>query len=247
MGPTAGQAGRVRKNQPLVKALVSIHDVMPGTMARVEALLEWLRTREVPPVALLTVPGKDWSPAGIQRLRQLAGLGHELVAHGWNHQTRPRRLYHRCHALLISRNVAEHLDHDAEGVFALMERSGTWFARNGLPAPTAYVPPAWALGPLQKEAWPLLPYRVIETTRGIIHTREARRAALPLTGFEADTPLRQAFLTRWNKQQAAKAVRAGMPLRISIHPDDLQLRLAGQMDELIQRAGQFISYRDLQT
>ncbi|MGC6506478.1 MAG: polysaccharide deacetylase family protein [Coraliomargaritaceae bacterium] len=228
-----------------MKALVSIHDCMPETMDRVEALLDWLGERGVPPVALLIVPGKDWSTDGLKRLRQFAQLGHELVAHGWSHYTEPRRLFHRIHSTLISRNVAEHLDLDADGVFDLMQRSAGWFTENNLTAPETYVPPSWALGIIRKNAFQQLPYKIIETTRGVIYTRNEKRMTLPLTGFEADTAIREAFLSRWNKYQMNTAMRTEKPLRISIHPDDLQLRLTDQMETLIKNTDEFISYRDL--
>lgn len=235
-------------------------------MDRVERILEWLKDRGVPPVTLLVVPGLPWTPGQIERLRELAATGHELAAHGWLHQTMPRRLYHRLHATLISRNVAEHLDLDSEGILQLMQRSRNWFGQNELPLPDFYVPPAWALGPISKHDLEQVPYRLIETTRGLIHLgrdtcpqtsassdkhRGGPRAdhptlsfqKLPLTGYEADTPLRECFLRRWNAAQARAARRNKRPLRISIHPDDLDLRVADQLDEQIQATNQFQTYR----
>ena len=129
-----------------MQALVSIHDLMPQTMGRVDAILDWLDALQVPPVTLLVVPGKAWEAGHIERLRELADKGHQLAAHGWQHKTAPRKLYHRLHSLILSRDVAEHLDLDSAGVLDLITRSGAWFAENGLPKPEFYVPPAWALG-----------------------------------------------------------------------------------------------------
>lgn len=230
-----------------MKALVSIHDLMPDTMSRVEAILEWLDSLNVPPVSLLVVPGKAWTHNQIDRLRELADKGHQLAAHGWHHKTDPRKLYHRLHSLIISRDVAEHLDLDSTGVLDLLIRSGEWFSQNGLPTPEFYVPPAWALGFIKKKHLEKAPYRMIETTRGLIHLKNGtvQREGYPLTGFEADTGLREAFLRRWNQFQTNKAVRTNKPLRISIHPDDLQLRLADQMEELLKMDWEYLAYRDL--
>ncbi|CAI8364954.1 MAG: Uncharacterised protein [Opitutia bacterium UBA7350] len=218
---------------------------MPETMTRVEALLSWLQERGVPPVALLVVPGKPWSEANIQQLADLSAQGHELVAHGWTHQTTPRKLFHRLHSQLISRNVAEHLALNPSGVFDLMLRSAQWFPRNGLPQPVTYVPPAWALGPINREALSRLPYSIIENTHGFYHTQRAECTRLPLTGFEADNSRRKNFLRIWNHWQVCNATRSGKPLRISIHPDDLQLRLVRQMDTIIGQASEFLSYHNL--
>jgi len=246
-----------------MNALISIHDVMPHTFERVERTLDWLAERKVPPVTLLVVPGRPWRPQQIERLRELAAAGHKLAAHGWHHETRPRRLYHRLHAALISRHVAEHLDLDSQGILKLMQRSSNWFGENSLPRPFLYVPPAWALGPISKADLAQAPYRLIETTRGLIQlesnapsfpeseNQTARTDApitlkfqkLPLTGYEADTALRECFLRRWNDAQARAARCKNLPLRISIHPDDLDLRLADQMEQQINIVEPFRPYQ----
>ncbi|ADE55401.1 conserved hypothetical protein [Coraliomargarita akajimensis DSM 45221] len=218
---------------------------MPETMDRVEAILHWLETLKVPPVTLLIVPGKDWSADQIDRLRELETQGHELAAHGWHHKTCPRKLYHRIHAALISRDVAEHLDLNSAGVLELMRQSGNWFVENGFVHPQLYVPPAWALGPLSPGDRVSAPYALIETTRGLIAPKTSERTPLPLTGFEADTCFRERFLRWWNQHQATKAKRTSKPLRISIHPDDLQLRVADQMEALLKEPWEYLSYRDL--
>ncbi|MEO0510868.1 MAG: polysaccharide deacetylase family protein [Verrucomicrobiota bacterium] len=251
-----------------MKALVSIHDVMPHTFERVERILEWLKKQQVPPVTLLVVPGRLWQPGQIERLRVLATEGYELAAHGWLHETTPRRPYHRLHAALLSRNVAEHLDLDSSGILELLKRSRNWFSQNELPKPEFYVPPAWALGPISQNDLAQAPYQLIETTRGLIHltrdpcsnvsakkspsserpeprvTRSFRK--LPLTGYEADTPFREFFLRRWNAAQAKSAKNNNLPLRISIHPDDLELRVANQMSRQIQSVETFLTYTDKQ-
>ena len=235
-----------------MKALVSLHDVMPETMDRVESILEWLGDLGIPPVTLLVVPGKPWSSGQIEGLRRLAGRGHVLAAHGWCHRTTPRGLRHRLHAAFLSRNVAEHLALDSAGILALLSRSHAWFAANGLPPPMLYVPPAWALGAIRPDDLARAPFRVIETTFGLIRppardradppTGKPRFERLPLTGYEADTAVRAAFLRRWNQSQVRKAARHGKPLRLSIHPDDPRLRLADQLECHLRAAGEFGGY-----
>lgn len=223
-----------------------MHDCMPETMGKVTAILGRLRALGVPPTTLLVVPGRDWSPAHIATLKQLADAGHSLAAHGWRHHTRPRTLFHRLHALLISRDVAEHLALDAAGIAHLLRRSHGWFQRHGLPVPEFYVPPAWALGAIRAEDLARSPFRLIETTSGLLvrgGTGQAfRLRKLPLTGFEADTAWRAAFLRRWNQSQRRQALRNGTPLRISIHPDDPDLRLADQLEALLQEPWNFLPY-----
>lgn len=228
-----------------MKAVVSIHDLMPETMDRVENILEWLKMRSIPPVTLLVVPGKPWTPRGIERLRQLAEAGHEMAAHGWRHETVPRRFWHRIHASLISRNVAEHLDLCSADIATLMCRANQWFAEQKLPPPKLYVPPAWALGTICSEHLAQLPYSQVETTRGILQFSPEgiyKMQLMPVSGYEADTILRATFLRSWNAYQAISSKVTKRPLRISIHPNDLNLRLKDQLDLQIGSVEEFIRY-----
>jgi len=226
-------------------ALVSIHDLMPHTLDRVGRIIDWLEARGVPPATLLVVPGRPWTEREIDRIRGWSEAGHPLAGHGWLHETRPRKFVHRIHAALISRNVAEHLALDSKGVLDLIVRSREWFLRQRLPDPELYVPPAWALGPLSLRDQAAVPYRMIETTRGLLFPTGAPRPrfeSLPLAGYEADTAWREGFLRRWNAHQAATSVRRGRPLRISIHPHDLELRLADQLEAQLAAVSSFSSY-----
>ncbi len=218
-----------------MKALFSIHDVMPGTLEQVRRILELSQKTEAGPLTLLVVPGRDWTLRGLETLRQWADLGHELAAHGWIHHTRPRRLYHRLHSILISRDVAEHLEYRPEEVIQLMLQSSHWFSEHGLPSPRFYVPPAWALGPVQNRHIRELPYERIETTSGFLFPSSGKRVRLPLVGFEADTAFRAVFLKLWNRSQILSARRSGKPLRVSIHPQDLDLRLGDDLRDLLER------------
>lgn len=229
-----------------MRAIVSIHDLMPETMDRIEVILQWLEARKVPPCTLLVVPGKPWSAPQIERLHELADDGYSLAAHGWHHQTTPHKLFHRLHALLISRNVAEHLDLNSDGILKLLQRSHDWFLENQLPAPDFYVPPAWALGAISKADLAKVPYTRIETTRGFIFPQKeggGPKVSLPLTGFEADTMLRAAFLRQWNTAQIKRAQNTKTPLRISIHPNDLELKLRDQMESLFEMPWEYVSER----
>ncbi len=233
-------------NAEAAPALFSIHDVMPETLAEVSAIIEGFRRRNQPLPALLVVPGRRWTDGDLVHLRQWQDEGAELIAHGWLHETRPRRLFHRLHALLLSRNVAEHLALDRDGVCALMARSRDWFADHGLQIPETYIPPAWALG-LTAADLPRQPFACVETLRGV-YTRQGsdfRYRSLPLLGFEADTPIRARFLGFWNRFQVRRARRMGVPLRIAIHPGDPGLLLADELKQVLNRFWTPIRYQHL--
>jgi len=221
-------------------ALVSVHDVMPGTLERVEGLLDHLEAAGVGPCTLLVVPGRPWTDAGLRCLHAWVRRGHVLAAHGWRHHVDAIRGWrHRAHSLLLSRRVAEHLALDSAGILALMTRASEWFAHRDLPRPDLYVPPAWALGPLAAADRRRAPYRTIEVLSGLLDTATGALEPAPVVGFEADTLTRQIFVRLWNRLQEARARRTGWPLRIGLHPGDFELRLARDAREILRRRWRF--------
>lgn len=229
-------------------ALISIHDVMPCTLADVRATLDLLASVDLHRVSLLVVPGVPWSEEDLDALRALVTDGHELVAHGWQHETRPRRPLHRLHAMLISRNAAEHLSLSSDDIARLMCRSQRWFAEHALQVPETYIPPAWALGGLSRAVMASLPYSMIETLSGV-HVRQKNGSyhlqRMPLLGFEADSATRVRFLTDWNRLQLRLSRRLQRPPRIALHPADHRLPLGEQLRAILALGWTGMPYRDL--
>lgn len=230
------------------RALVSVHDLMPETLPAVRATLALLERRRIAPVTLLVVPGAGWDAAGIASLHALEGDGYRLAGHGWRHRCeRFGGLYHRLHGALLSRRAAEHLALDGDGVIELMRRCHTWFGEHGLASPALYVPPAWALGAISVERLGReSPFSLIEAFDGVLDVRAGRRGlAAPLLGYEADAPLRAPVLRLWNRFNRRRARQAALPMRIGIHPRDLEYALAGDLRRDLERGLQPIDYTDL--
>ncbi len=228
-------------------AIVSVHDVMPSTFSRVKKILERLEEAGVPPSTLLVVPGKDWTPELLDSLRTLVGQGYTLAGHGWVHKATSgrRTFYHKGHALLISRNEAEHLSRPPGESAEMIQRCYDWFGAVGLPSPELYVPPAWALGSLPFNRLADLPFRWYEVLRGFLEARTGRVLWLPLAGFEADTTFREVSLRFWNGLNVHLAKRLRGPLRISIHPGDLELLLEKDLDRMVRRPWRFVGEADV--
>jgi len=226
----------------MTNAIVSVHDVMPATFTRVLRILDVLDAAQVPPPTLLVVPGKEWTPELLRSLRSLAEKGCPLAGHGWIHKATagPRTLFHRGHALLISRNEAEHLSRPPAELAEMIRRCHAWFGEVDLPTPELYVPPAWALGSLPFSDLPSLPFRWYEVLRGFVEARTGRLRWLPLAGFEADTTFREVSLRFWNGLNVALAKRVRGPLRISIHPGDLDLLLAKDVGKMVRKPWRFV-------
>jgi hypothetical protein len=228
-------------------AIVSVHDVMPSTFSRVQRILDLLDAAEVSPPTLLIVPGKEWTPGLLESLRDLANRGYPLAGHGWIHKapSGPRTLFHRGHALLISRNEAEHLSRSPDELAHMIRRCHEWFGTVGLPTPELYVPPAWALGRLTFRDLRSLPFRWYEILRGLVEARTGRVRWLPLAGFEADTTFREVSLRFWNGLNAVLAKTWKSPLRISIHPGDLDLLLAKDVERMVRKPWRFLREADV--
>ncbi len=211
------------------RAVVSIHDVMPETLPAVQACLDECHRHGIRTVYLLVVPGRDWHAPGLSQLQEWVNEGCLLAGHGWlHHCERIDRPFHRLHSMLMSRNVAEHLAHDAEGIASLMQRCRAWFATQELPAPTLYVPPAWALGQIGDSQLRGTGFDQVETVRGVADLKRGRLALKPLLGYEADTGARKRVLSAWNRLNRYRAAACGT-VRIGIHPNDLVLQLGEEL------------------
>lgn len=215
---------------------------MPETLDRVEAIFASLLAAGLTPVTLLVVPGRDWQADSLARLRALCEQGAVLAGHGWNHRVEHIRGWrHRLHSALISRDVAEHLALDEQGIIDMLTRCHDWFTEHALPVSELYVPPAWALGHVHPDRLAAAPFRLFETFLSVYDSERRVRTASPMVGFEADTTLRRLACSTWNAGNLALASPA-RPVRLGIHPSDPDLLLGGSLEQLIQQGGKALGY-----
>lgn len=229
-----------------IPGIISVHDVMPHTLSPVREIIESHLSNFTPAhIQLLVVPGLEWSAADIDQLRAWSAQGYELAGHGWCHEVSAiNGLYHHLHSRFISRRAAEHLSQTRAELTALVSRNYQWFEAHQLPAPTLYVPPAWALGRLSIQDVRQAGFHYLETTKGLcqLQTEEWRR--LPLSGFEADVRWRKSILNGWNRFNARLA-KPDRPLRVSIHPFDLTYHLSDQLREYLSQRIDAVYYPSL--
>jgi len=227
----------------LDSCLVSIHDVAPESLANVRQIVGHLKSLGIQTVTLLVIPGCEWGASEIDALRSLRDQGCELAGHGWIHRCGPKRTwYHRLHGWCLSRNVAEHLSLDPERIAELIQNCYAWFDESGLGRPELYVPPAWAMGPITLGELRGLPFQFYEVLSGVYDARNDAFHRLPLLGYEADTTLRSVTLRCLNTLTVLVASRLDRPVRVSIHPNDLQLRMAASLKRGLARVRQTVGY-----
>lgn len=226
-------------------AVISIHDVMPHTLDRVGEILARMSHLAPSAITLLIVPGLGWSPAQLDTLKTFQESGYSMAGHGWFHRTRDiLSLYHRLHSTLISRQAAEHLSLTETEIDTLIRDCYQWFDEHDLALPDLYVPPAWAMGNISAEALAQTPFRYFETTAGFYDSVSGRKRWLPLMGFEADTLFRAITLTFWNSVNYLLGTPK-RPLRLSIHPNDHQLRLGQSLDRYLARVTKAVPYQSV--
>lgn len=225
-----------------MRSLVSIHDLMPDTVNRVVDICRRLESLSVPcdKVYLLVVPGLSWKPQQLDTLQALQHQGYQLAGHGWYHHIHKKTsLKHYLHSAFISRNVAEHLSLSRAEITDMMIRNFAWFDEQNLPAPTLYVPPAWAMGKMTTETLRDLPFQYYEYSSGLLESHSGRFKTLPLTGYEADRAWRVPVLWGWNRINTQWLAKSA-PLRISIHPYDFDYYLKQSITADITRSSQFL-------
>lgn len=216
---------------------------MPETFDRVNAILAEMPREARHHLVLLVVPGRNWPKEQIDCLREWQSGGLILAAHGWGHQAKKiQGWYHRCHSLLVSRDVAEHLSLSPEEISTLLQRSFDWFGQHDLKSPDLYVPPAWAMGRIDKALLRASPFRYFETTWGMYDSHHHQFKWLPLLGYEADSSFRKYSLRGWNF--CNRVVAGKRPPRVSLHPFDLEYRLARDVGIILSQV-HGLDYHDI--
>ncbi|MDA1080261.1 MAG: polysaccharide deacetylase family protein [Gemmatimonadetes bacterium] len=206
--------------------LVTIHDVAPPLMPKVERLWELCEQRGVKP-GLLVVP--DWhGEAPIDRnadcvawVKARAAQGAEILLHGERHDEvgSPRGWSDALRAVGRTNHEAEFLTLDYAAARARIDRGLARLRGLGL-SPLGFVPPAWLAREDTHRAARDAGLAVSEDDGTVFAFRAERAIASPVVRWSSRGVLRtygslaQAQL-RWMLQRGASCVR------IALHPADL--------------------------
>lgn len=234
---------------------VSIHDVTPRWATEVEILLDWCSRRALQP-ALLVVPNyhHQWPlnehPSFCERLRELQGLGHSILLHGFYHDTRAEESAesepsehassgvepwgHWVYQRLLSSNEAEFAQLTERQARRLLDRGQAMFDAIGLHA-KGFVAPAWSMSPAVRALLRAQQCRYSEDHLRI-YDYAAQRAHFSLL-------INYATRSFWRMASTVAFARVGRlaaplaPVRVALHPGDLTRSvLHGEIKRLLDWA-----------
>ena len=97
------------------------------------------------------------------------------------------------------------------------------------------------MGSVSESDLDTLPFTCFETLNGVYDSREKRFLRSAMLGFEADTTFRAFWCRVWNRLNLLVA-GSSKTIRLAIHPQDFKLRLAGDLEQLLQQGGIALSY-----
>jgi hypothetical protein len=101
------------------------------------------------------------------------------------------------------------------------------------------------MGQIDKQDLEQLPFRQYETLAGVYDSGTGAFRRTAMVGFEADTAFRALSCRIWNRLNL-RAAGTSKPIRVAIHPSDLDLLLGDDLHDFLECGGQALSYRDIE-
>jgi predicted deacetylase len=210
--------------------IVSLHDVAPGSFDQSRRWLDLVEDYGVR-ATLLVIPGPwrggEMKPddAFCRWLIDAEQRGHELALHGWEHTavsdpTSSTRPFETARASFRARGCAEF---SVLGPHAARERIvlGRERMRKCALEPVGFIPPGWLMRNTTVSVLRDLGFGYTATQWSVIDLRSGTRRMVPST---SQRPRSAAAGTAagLNVQATRWWSRAGRPLRMALHPDDLE-------------------------
>ena len=227
-----------------MKAYISIHDVSPRNLNDVENIISRLDSKfNINKISILVIPGLNWKKKQLDKIKSWQNNGIQIAAHGWLHKSKKiKTIYHKLHSLIISAKCAEHLSKNRQDINRIISNSYNWFIENDFQRPYLYVPPAWALGKINRKDLQKLNFTHFECTTGFIHNNKYR--FLPLIGFEEKFLWKSLLRRFFNSFNFMLASFTGV-VRIAIHPNDFNLYLKNDIEKYLNKCDEAVLLNEL--
>ncbi|MBV8559146.1 MAG: polysaccharide deacetylase family protein [Acidimicrobiia bacterium] len=203
---------------------VSVHDVAPCTAAATERWVDALDRRGVC-ATLLVVPG-PWSLPMLADhepfcawLRD-AAVHHEVALHGWTHRAAGGGgLARRAIGAVVARGAAEFWSLDREEARRRLRLGLAELARAGF-SPCGFTPPGWLASPETFQAARDVGLRYTTSHVAVTDLVTGRLLRAPVVSHRAGG-LGQGAGAALFAQLTARRARHGRPVRIALHPSDV--------------------------
>ena len=240
------------------RALLSVHDVTPSSLAVLAGFLPFLRDAGIQALNLAIVPrfhgGEAWTDDVALRQALAAGgpaLRTEIIQHGYYHSRvgGNERLAGPARVLSGLQSAGE------DEFYRLSLREAEERVRSGRGVieaafghpPSVFLPPAWAGGRSLRGLLKNVGFSVTEDHFWVYDLRTGRRTFSPVIAFATRGRLRERLSMGWARFVPGR-LAAGTLLRFALHPSDfgspavrdLAFRILGRLS----RAREWVLYGD---
>ena len=213
--------------------LVSLHDVAPGSFAQSRRWLTEVE-RYGMRATLLVIPGA-WRGAQMRArddferwLHDSEAAGHEIALHGWEHvavddPSAPGSFFERTRSAVRARGCAEFAGLGPVEARRRLELGRAVLHDAGF-QPRGFIPPGWLARESTNAVLADLGFEYTATQWSVIDLLHGARHSIPSTSQRPNSPVTGAA-ARVNLRLTARWLATGRPLRMALHPDDLNDRL----------------------
>ncbi len=201
---------------------VSIHDVSPAFAREIDDALAACAEVSAKP-ALLVVPnfhGKwplERHPRFVDRLRELRAAGHDVILHGFFHESGPNGSFFA--QRIASAGEAEFADLDRDEGERRIDEGRALLDGLGL-GPTGFIAPAWQMARWVLPALASRGFRYAEDHLRVYDPARGRSRRSLVLNFASRTPARLYSSVAFVR--AASPLRRFIRTRIAIHPGDMR-------------------------
>lgn len=206
---------------------VSIHDVSPATWAQCRRLLALVAAAGAGPCTLLVVP--DYHHAGrcdlerdfVRAISRRLGRGDDVALHGYYHLDdgpAPRSPAAWLRRRVLTAREGEFAALASDEAAARLERGRRLFSALGWPT-AGFVPPAWLLGPGQRDLLRAAGFAWTSTRSSLIDLVGGREIRAPTMTCSVRSSARRFASCSWLGIGPRLYAGQGL-LRIALHPAD---------------------------